>query len=121
MKYKGRIWTVPLNPRVYEPQFAPHKQFKHINRPTLIIHGKADLNVPVSDAVKVKEELRCWGNSDAELVLIEDADHSFQQAAPDKDTRLRERMSLESFKRPYVESYFQSIVAFLKERFACCD
>ncbi len=116
MEYKGHAWTIPLNPKVYTQQFAPNNQFRHINRPALIIHGKADLNVPACDAVKIEEELRHWGNSDVELVLIEGADHSFQQTAPDEDTRIRERMSLESFKHPYVENYFQKIIAFLKKR-----
>lgn len=117
IEYKDHVWTLPINEKVYSPELAPKKQFRYINRPTLIIHGEADLNVPVQDANKIAEELRRSGNKDIELVIIADADHSFQQVALDEDTRIRERMSLESFKNPYIESYFKSVIAFLELRF----
>jgi dipeptidyl aminopeptidase/acylaminoacyl peptidase len=119
MEYKGHNWSIPIDKNVYSPdsEFAPKKQFKYIKAPTLIIHGGSDLNVPVRDAEKIEAELRSNGNNDLKVVIIPDADHSFQQIAIDEDTRLRERMSLESFKRPYQEEYFQSMIDFLKWRF----
>jgi len=118
VQYNGHTWNVLLNQKVYSSEFAPKDQFRNITSSVLIIHGEADLNVPVQDAREIEKELRAWGNNDVKLVTISDADHSFQQTAPDEDTRLRERMSLESFKRPYKEEYFQSMIDFLKRRFA---
>jgi uncharacterized protein len=117
IEYKGHIWTIPLNSKIYTPEFASKNQFKYIKQPTLIIHGDTDLNVPVQDAESIEKELKRNGNNNVKRVIIKNADHSFQEVAPDEETRLRERMSLESFKHPYIESYFQNIIAFLKERF----
>lgn len=49
------------------------------------------------------------------LVIIPGADHSFQEIAEDEDLRFRERMSLESCKRPYCSAYFQTLLDFLKK------
>jgi uncharacterized protein len=117
IEYKGHIWVIPLNGQIYTPEYASKNQFKSIKRPTLIIHGDTDLNVPVQDSESIEKELKCNGNNNVKRVIIKNADHSFQEVAPDQETRLRERMSLESFKHPYVESYFQNIIVFLKERF----
>ncbi|WP_292539918.1 hypothetical protein [Methanothrix sp.] len=40
-------------------------------------------------------------------------DHSFQEVPGDEDLRLRERMTPESFKRPYNSLYFQVLEGFL--------
>jgi pimeloyl-ACP methyl ester carboxylesterase len=118
IEYHGRTWSVPLNHKVYSSEFAPKNQFRNIESSVLIIHGEADLNVPLQDAREIQKELRAWGNNDVKLVIISDADHSFQETAKDEDTRLRERMSLDSFKRPYKEEYFQIMIDYLKRRFA---
>lgn len=115
MNYKGQTWNRRLDLKTYSPENSCKNQFKYIKKPTLIIHGDADLNVPVQDAPKIKKELNRNENKNVRLVIIKNADHSFQQAAPDWDTRMRERMSLSSFKRPFVESYFHNIIEFLKE------
>ncbi len=117
MEYKGQSWIVPLDHKTYLPEHEPRNQFKYIKQPALVIHGDADLNVKVQDAVCIEAELKRWGNVHVKRVIIPNADHSFQQAAPDEDTRIKERMSFESFKRPYVEAYYQHIIAFLKEQF----
>ncbi|HDQ06443.1 MAG TPA: alpha/beta fold hydrolase [Candidatus Bathyarchaeota archaeon] len=114
LAYKEKSWTVPLDNKVYLPEFSCKNQFEYITKPTLIIHGKADLNVPVEDAERIKRELERKGNDIVKLVIIEDADHSFQETAQDEDIRLRERMSLSSFKNRYVESYFENMIDFLK-------
>jgi dipeptidyl aminopeptidase/acylaminoacyl peptidase len=117
VEYKGHVWMFPLNNQIHTPEYASKNQFKYIKRPTLIIHGDTDLNVPVQDAESIEKELKRIGNNDVKRVIIKNADHSFQEVDPDEETRLKERMSLESFKHPYIESYFQNIIAFLKERF----
>lgn len=114
--YKARTWRLRHDPLCYFPEDAPKNQFKYITKPTLIIHGAYDLNVPVEDAFMIEEDLKRHGNEDVELVIIPETDHSFQEVAETLDLRLRERMSLESFRRPYREEYFQALTSFLKRR-----
>ena len=76
------------------PEHAPKNQFEYNKKPTLIIHGACDLNVPVEDATMIEEDLRKHGNDDVELAIIPEADHSFQEIAESEDQRLREGMSL---------------------------
>lgn len=113
--YKGRIWKFHHDPTCYLPENTPSMHFKHIKKPALIIHGECDLNVPVGDGKSIKDELIKNGNQNVELVIIPGADHSFQEIAEDEDLRYKERMSLESFKRPYCSVYFQTLEDFLKK------
>lgn len=53
----------------------------------------------------IEQDLKSHGNDDVELVIIPEADHSLQEIAESEDQRLKERMSLESFRRPYWEEY----------------
>lgn len=110
--YEGKKWTIPLDTLFLNPDFAPRKQFHYIKKPALVIHGEHDLNVPLEDAYMIESELRgrCVP---VELVIIPGADHSFQKVPEDKEERLKERMSLECFKRPYNEEYFRALVSFL--------
>jgi len=113
--YKGKKWTIPVDPVLYTPEYASSKQFRYIRKPTLILHGERDLNVPVEDAYMIERELIANG-VDVELAVIPNADHSFQEVAEDEETRLRERMSLESFKHPYKREYFDVLIDFLRRR-----
>lgn len=116
LDYKGRTWRLRHDPLCYFPEYAPKNQFEYIKKPTLIIHGACDLNVPTEDASMIELELKKHGNSDVELAIIPEADHSFQEIAESEDLRLRERMYLESFRRPYREEYFESLASFLNRR-----
>ncbi|AKB17663.1 S9 family peptidase [Methanosarcina sp. WWM596] len=111
--YRGKKWTIPLDTLFFDPDYAPRKQFRYIEKPALVIHGEYDLNVPLEDAYMIERELRSRSVS-VELVIIPGSDHSFQKVPEDEDERLKERMSLECFKRPYNEEYFRVIVNFLK-------
>jgi len=113
LNYKGLTWRLHHDPTCYSEELAPSRQFRYIRKPALIIHGACDLNVPVEDAFMVERELRAKGNGNVELIIIPGADHSFQAVPDDEDLRLRERMSLESFRRPYKDDYFQSLMDFL--------
>lgn len=113
--YGGKTWRVWHDPTCYSPEHAPKNQFKYIQKPVLVIHGACDLNVPVEDAFMIERDLKQHGNENVELIIIPDADHSFQQIAESDDLRLRERMSLDSFLRPYREEYFVAVVSFLKK------
>lgn len=79
-----------------------------------MIHGACDLNVPVGDAFQIEKELRARGNRVPHLAIIPNADHSFQVVPEDEELRLRERISLECFRRPYGELYFRILIDFLK-------
>ena len=111
--YKGKKWTIPLDTLFLDPDYTPRKQFRYIEKPALVIHGEYDLNVPLEDAYMIEKELksRCVP---VELVIIPGSDHSFQKVPKDEDERLKERMSLECFKRPYNKEYFRALVDFLK-------
>lgn len=111
--YKRKKWTIPLDTLFLDPDFAPRKQFRYIKKPALVIHGEHDLNVPLEDAYMIERELRSRGVP-VELVIIPGADHSFQNVPEKEEERLKERMSLECFKRPYNEEYFRALVNFLK-------
>lgn len=116
LSYKGRTWRLRHDPICYLPEHAPKNQFKYIQKPTLIIHGASDLNVPVEDAFMIEQELKRHGSVDVELAIILEADHSFQEIAKSENKRLKERMSLESFRQPYREEYFAALAAFLEKR-----
>lgn len=92
----------------------PADQFQYLKCPTLVIHGAEDLNVPVEDTFATVTSLWAAGNRDVELRIIPDADHSFQQPAPDYETRMRERFSLHSFARPFHPSYPRAIGEWLE-------
>jgi hypothetical protein len=115
VSYKDRSWRIPLDPLLYTPEYAPSRQFRYIRRPTFIVHGECDLNVPVEDAYMIERELRING-VDVELAVIPNSDHSFQEVAEDEETRLKERMSLKSFKRPYRREYFEALIDFLRRK-----
>jgi dipeptidyl aminopeptidase/acylaminoacyl peptidase len=114
MEYEGTQEVIPLNLNVYNADAEPKHFFKFIDKPALVIHGQEDLNVPVGDAYEVARELRDNGNDAVELVILPGVDHSFQLVPKDMDIRLRERMSLESFKRPILPEYFEHLTLFLK-------
>lgn len=116
ISYKGRSWKVKLDPLSYKPEYAPSKQFKYIRKPVLLVHGACDLNVPVEDVYMIEKELRSNGNNDVELVVIPGVDHSFQEVVEDEETRLRERILLESFKRPYKREFFDTLIGYLERR-----
>ena len=62
--YKGRIWKFHHDPSCYLPENAPSRQFMHIKKPALIIHGECDLNVPVEDATSLRDYLIKKGNQE---------------------------------------------------------
>lgn len=111
----GRSFRFPCDPLCYQPAYAPCRQFRHIRKPTLILHGGEDLNVPVSDAHEIEKELKKPGNPDVSKKIISAADHSFQTPPDDPDLRLRERLSLDCLKRPFNPLYFTALGDYLEE------
>jgi hypothetical protein len=98
----------------YDLDHPPAGQLAHVACPTLVLHGADDLNVPVEDCFATVAELWRAGNRRVELRILAGADHSLQATPPDEDLRIRERLSMESFRRPFHPLYPGVIVDFLQ-------
>ncbi|MCC7165532.1 MAG: alpha/beta fold hydrolase [Anaerolineae bacterium] len=92
---------------------APADQFHYIQTPVLVIQGDCDLNVPPDNCLKIAAALRAAGNPDVTLIVMPGADHSMQLAAQDPEIRLRERISFESFYRPFSELFLTFLATWL--------
>ncbi|MBI4585273.1 MAG: alpha/beta fold hydrolase [Planctomycetes bacterium] len=90
-------------------------QFRYIRGPALVLHGSLDLNVPPADAASAERIMKENGNQWVARVMIESADHSFQISPADPDTRIRERYSFDSFKRPYSEQLYSTLLDWLRK------
>jgi len=97
----------------YDRAHPPADELRHLACPVLVLHGADDLNVPREDAFATTAALWAAGNRSVELRVLPGADHSLQMAAGDADGRLRERLSMESFRRPFHPDYPAAAVAFL--------
>lgn len=96
-----------------ELNFPPSEQFRFIKGPALVIQGDKDMNVHPDNCYKVARALREAGNNGTTLSVIPNTDHSMQLAADDEETRLRERISMASFARPYSEVYLEALSTWL--------
>lgn len=96
-----------------ELTLAPADQFHYIQTPVLVVQGDCDLNVPPDNCHKIETALHAAGNSNVTLVVVPGADHSMQLAAEDMETRLRERISFDSFYRPFSELFLASLTTWL--------
>jgi dipeptidyl aminopeptidase/acylaminoacyl peptidase len=104
-------WAYRVTLRRYhqELEYQPAEQFRHIQKPTLVIQGDKDMNVPPGDCYQVARALKQAGNDQVTLVIVPGADHSMQMAPADIESRIRERISFESFKRPYSDIFLNSL------------
>ncbi|HET9051946.1 MAG TPA: alpha/beta fold hydrolase [Candidatus Dormibacteraeota bacterium] len=75
-------------------------EFRHVRCPALVLHGGADLNVPVEDALVAFGELRGAGGRDVELVVLPRLDHYFTRTAATPAERFWDRVSLAGLSRP---------------------
>ena len=97
----------------FDIRYPPGEQFHFVRCPCLVLHAAEDLNVPVEDAFETARTLWAAGNRDVELIVLPRADHSFQRTPDDEDERLRERMTMQSFLRPFHPRYPAVIVEYL--------
>jgi len=109
--------SVSLVRRREELRWPPHSLFPHITTPALVLAGEFDRNVPPAHARRAAELIREAGNTDAQWKIIPGADHSFQEAPDDPDVRFRERYTLASLTRPYVEDVYTEILDWLARHF----
>lgn len=114
LKYANWVRVIPLARMREELLEPPDEQFRFITTPALILHGEQDMNVPPEDAVRAEQIMKRAGNGDVTRIMIPHTDHSFQVAAPDAETRIRERHSFASFLRPYSEDLYVALIAWLE-------
>lgn len=107
-----------LEELAYDRAHPPADQLRHLTCPVLVIHGADDLNVPPQDAFATTAALWASGNRSVEVRVLPGADHSLQVTPGDPDERLRERLSMASFRRPFHPDYPGAIVAFLARQLA---
>jgi len=112
---RGRI-EHDLTDLAFDIANPPADQFRYLRCPTLVVHGADDLNVPVEDSFETIRALWEAGNRDVELRILARADHSLQQTPEDGDGRVRERLSMASFRRPFHALYPSVVTDFLVHR-----
>lgn len=100
----------------YELTHPPADLCRHLEAPVLVMQGAKDMNVPPDDAFGIAAALGESGNNDVQVYIVEGADHSFQQAAPTYEERVRERISLESFTRPYADTFYRALIEYLNQK-----
>lgn len=113
IEFDGQSWARDLTGLAYDLDHPPADQFSHLTCPVLVIHGADDLNVPVEDAFATVSELWRAGNHRVDLEILAGADHSFQIPADHPEIRVRERLTLESFARPFHPSYPSTIARWI--------
>jgi fermentation-respiration switch protein FrsA (DUF1100 family) len=103
----------------YEIAHPPAEQFRHVQKPTLVIHGDQDYNVPLEDCYDVVRALKEGGNPNVSLFVVPGADHSMQVAPPDTDadTRYREHISRTCFRHPMSTLFLDGLAGWLTDRF----
>ena len=100
----------------YDLELPPAEQFRHLAAPTLVFHAAEDLNVPLEDAFDTVRELRAAGNRDVELRILPGVNHSFQLDSDDYETRVREKITMQNFSRPFHPLYPGIVVEYLARR-----
>jgi quercetin dioxygenase-like cupin family protein len=107
--------TLKLARRQEELEFPPDQMFRLIQAPVLALGGAHDMNVPPSHPARIVQIVQSTGNSNAISFVIPGADHSFQRAADDPDVAWRDRYSFESFRHPYANAMYRTIVGWLAQ------
>jgi pimeloyl-ACP methyl ester carboxylesterase len=94
------------------------EQFRHIQKPALVIHGREDVNITHEDSFKIVRELQTAGNPNVTLVIVPGADHSMHIAPPDTDddTRLREFWTRVCYRHPYSELFIHALIGWTKDQ-----
>ncbi|MCC7492149.1 MAG: alpha/beta hydrolase [Fimbriimonadaceae bacterium] len=116
IEFAGRRWPRALARLRTELDHPPGELFRYLTRPTLVLQGERDMNVPPGDAARIEEVLRAAGQRDVTRVNVPLADHSFQYAADEADQRWRDRYDFGSFYRLYHPGLYSSLVTWLQAR-----
>ena len=86
-------------------------EFGHVRCPALVLHGGADLNVPVADALTAFHVLCAAGNDDVRLTVLPGLDHYFNPVPTDPSQGVWNRVSLEGLRRPMARDALDVIAA----------
>ena len=100
-----------------ELALPPDKAFQSIKAPVLALAGGRDRNVPPEHAARLVKVVNGGSNKDAEHLVLEGVDHSFQRVPDSEDEQVRERFDLSSFRRPYEPKVYHAILEWLYKRF----
>ena len=82
---RKQLLIAPISPDAFERQvkaimgFNSYRKLKTISAPTLIIHGKEDILIPVGNAEVLGKQI-----PNSKIVLLDDAAHSFFEPNPEK-------------------------------------
>ena len=114
----GFTTTRDLSSLQYDLDFPPEDQFRLLTAPTLVLHTSEDLNVPVEDAFDTVRALWAADNRDVELRILPGGNHSFQFDAEDYETRVREKITMQNFARPFDPLYPAVAIDYLARRLA---
>ena len=114
----GVSMTRDLSSLRYDLDFPPEDQFSLLAAPTLVLHASEDLNVPVEDAFDTVAALWAAGNRDVELRILPTGNHSFQFDAGDYEARVREKITMQNFARPFDPLYPAVVTDYLERRLA---
>ena len=112
----GEAITRDLSSLRYDLDLPPEEQFRLLTAPTLVLHSSEDLNVPVEDAFNTVRALWAAGNRDVELRILPGGNHSFQFDAEDYETRVREKITMQNFARPFDPLYPAVVIDYLVRR-----
>ena len=112
----GEPVTRDLSSLRYDLDLPPEDQFRLLAAPTLVLHSSEDLNVPVEDAFDTVAALWAAGNRDVELRILPGGNHSFQFDAEDYETRVREKITMQNFARPFDPLYPAVVIDYLARR-----
>ncbi len=108
--YLGRAKQGIANP--------PAEDFKYVQKPTLVLHGDRDVNVPVEDCYDIIRELEEAGNEDVTLVVVPRADHGMRIHPVDASLEERRlaRISPDQPRDPLSEFFVNSFIGWLTDR-----
>jgi hypothetical protein len=102
----------------YELAHPPAEQFRFVQKPTLVLHGDRDVNVPVEDCFEIVRALNEAGNENVTLVVVPGADHGMRIAPTDDDWEMRRlaRITRETHQHPLSEFFIQALTGWLVDR-----
>lgn len=112
----GELITRDLSSLRYDLDLPPEDQFRLLTAPTLVLHSSEDLNVPPEDAFDTVSALWAAGNRDVELRILPAGNHSLQFDAEDYETRVREKITMQNFARPFDPLYPAVVIDYLARR-----
>jgi pimeloyl-ACP methyl ester carboxylesterase len=97
----------------------PAEEFKYIQKPTLVLHGDRDVNVPVEDSYEIVREIERASNQDVTLVVVPRADHGMRINPVDASLEERRlaRVNPDRSRDPLSEFFVQSMIGWLSDRF----